>query len=120
MLCFNDPMKGSQPYLKLNEIEKRRVHAFFKSPSSNFYDTTLCFKTLKRKPFENNVGTGENAGDQHFLLFQHCFLPKVPFYSQTAKAQPHFNCCQQIFSIRMTQLFFVVRQRVKMPNCLIF
>ena len=23
---------------------------------------------------ENNVGKGENAGYQHFLLFQHCFL----------------------------------------------
>ena len=22
---------------------------------------------------ENNVGKGENAGYQHFLLFQHCF-----------------------------------------------
>ena len=27
------------------------------------------------KPFENIVGKGENAGDQHFLLFQQCFLP---------------------------------------------
>ena len=25
--------------------------------------------TLKEKPYENNVGKGENAGDQHFLLF---------------------------------------------------
>ena len=28
-----------------------------------------------KKPFENIVGKGENAGDQHFLLFSQCFLP---------------------------------------------
>ena len=30
--------------------------------------------TLKKEPFENIVGKEENAGDQHFLLFQQCFL----------------------------------------------
>ena len=29
---------------------------------------------LERKAFENIVGKGENAGDQHFLLFPQCFL----------------------------------------------
>ena len=27
------------------------------------------------KPFENTVGKGENAGNQHFLLFPQCFYP---------------------------------------------
>ena len=27
------------------------------------------------KAFEINVGKGENAGDQHFLLFLQCFIP---------------------------------------------
>ena len=31
--------------------------------------------TLKKKTFENIVGKGENAGDQHFLPFLQCFLP---------------------------------------------
>ena len=31
--------------------------------------------TLKKNPFENIVGKGENAGNQHFLLFPQCFLP---------------------------------------------
>ena len=31
--------------------------------------------TLKRKPFENIVGKGENVGNLHFLLFPQCFLP---------------------------------------------
>ena len=31
--------------------------------------------TLKKMAFENIVGKGENAGNQHFLLFPQCFLP---------------------------------------------
>ena len=31
--------------------------------------------TLKYRAFENIVGKGENAGNQHFLLFPQCFLP---------------------------------------------
>ena len=30
--------------------------------------------TLYKKPFENSVGKGENAGNQHFLLFPQRFL----------------------------------------------
>ena len=28
---------------------------------------------LRKKPLENIVGKGENAGNQHFVLFQQCF-----------------------------------------------
>ena len=31
--------------------------------------------TLKKNLFENIVGKGENAGNQHFLLCPRCFLP---------------------------------------------
>ena len=38
------------------------------------------------KAFENIVGKGENAGNQHFLLVPRCFLPYqrdiAPFESQ--------------------------------------
>ena len=30
---------------------------------------------MKKKLLENIVGKGENAGNQHFLLFPQCFLP---------------------------------------------
>ena len=30
--------------------------------------------TLKETALENTVGKGENAGNQHFLLFPQCFL----------------------------------------------
>ena len=38
--------------------------------------TTQCLllTTLRKKPYENIVGKGENAGNQHFLLFPQCFL----------------------------------------------
>ena len=39
------------------------------------YHTIPTFKTLVMKPFENTVGKGENAGNQHFVLFPQCFLP---------------------------------------------
>ena len=31
--------------------------------------------TLGKVPFENIVGKGDNAGNQHFLLFPQCFHP---------------------------------------------
>ena len=30
--------------------------------------------TLKKKALENTLGKGENAGNNHFLLFPQCFL----------------------------------------------
>ena len=42
-----------------------------------FYLFTTQFRfltTLKQKVFENIVGKGENAGNQHFLLLPQCFL----------------------------------------------
>ena len=38
----------------------------------NLYHTVT---TLRKRPFENILGKGENAGNQHFLLFPKCFLP---------------------------------------------
>ena len=39
-----------------------------------FSKQSHIFMTLKKKPFENIKGEGENAGYQHFLLFPQCFL----------------------------------------------
>ena len=41
------------------------------NPLSHNYDLT----NLKKKDFENIMGKGENAGNQHFLLDPQCFLP---------------------------------------------
>ena len=40
----------------------------------NFYQSQLL-TTLKKGPIENIMVKGENAGNQHFLLFPQCFLP---------------------------------------------
>ena len=29
----------------------------------------------RKRPLDNILGKGENAGNQHFLLFSKCFLP---------------------------------------------
>ena len=39
------------------------------------YTQSGLLTTIKKKLFENTVGKGENAGNQHFLLFPQCFLP---------------------------------------------
>ena len=36
--------------------------------------TMTPFACLGKKPFQNTVGKGENAGNQHFLLLPQCFL----------------------------------------------
>ena len=38
------------------------------------YHKSLRLKTLKGSLLKNIVGKGENAGNQHFLLFPQCFL----------------------------------------------
>ena len=46
--------------------------------------------TLGKKPYENIVGKGENAGNQHFLLFHNVFnsiqdkYPFIQFVSSSA------------------------------------
>ena len=48
------------------------------------------------KPFENMVGEGEHAGNQHVLLFLQCFLP---FQKQISIFQSHLFCPLQMLSI---------------------
>ena len=40
-----------------------------------FTTQSRLLMTLLKEPFENIVGKGENAGNQHFLLCPQCFLP---------------------------------------------
>ena len=40
------------------------------------YHIILTFNYPVRKAFENFMGKGENAGNQHFLHFPPCFLTK--------------------------------------------
>ena len=49
--------------------------------------------TLKMYPFENIVGKEENAGNQHFLLLQQCFLS---FSKQISIFLPRLFCRLQV------------------------
>ena len=44
------------------------------SQGLTLYNTILTFLNLEEKPLENTEGKGENVGNQHFHLFQQCFL----------------------------------------------
>ena len=56
----------------------------------SFTTQSRLLTTLKKKPFEN-IGKGENAGNQHFLLFPQCFVP-LPKQIST------LFCCLQVLS----------------------
>ena len=40
-----------------------------------FFTQSWLLMTLRKKPFENIVGKGENAGNQHFSFFHKGFYP---------------------------------------------
>ena len=47
------------------------------------YHKSRPLTTQAKKPFENIVRKGENAGNQHFLLFPQCFQPipkRIPVF----------------------------------------
>ena len=57
-----------------------KILSFVKDLTLYYTNPTLMIP--RKRPFENIVGEkGENAGNQHFLLFPQCFisLPKLNF-----------------------------------------
>ena len=68
----------------------------FAVKSELFTTQSRLLTTSEKKTFENIVGKGENAGNQHFLLFPQCFLP-VP--KQISIFQSHLFCRLQMLSI---------------------
>ena len=58
----------------------RRVQQQLVQPRENreachrFTTQSQLLMALYKTPIENIMGKGENAGDQHFLLFPQCFL----------------------------------------------
>ena len=54
-----------------------------------FTTQSRLLTTLQKRPIENILGKGENAGNQHFLLFQQCFLPAP---EQILNFQSHLYC----------------------------
>ena len=58
-----------EPLCSFQEAESSELVSYV------FTTLSQLLTTLKKKPFENIVGKGENADIQHFLLFPQCFLP---------------------------------------------
>ena len=92
---------------------KRRRSGRQGKEKGNFYLLTLnllfttqsrLLMTLYEMLFENIVGKGENAGNQHFLLFPQCF---ISFSIQISFSKSHLFCCLQMLSI-WKSLNFVV------------
>ena len=69
------------------------------------YHTIHTFNDLEKefKSFEN-MGKGENGGNQHFPIFPQCFLP---FPKQVSIFQSHLFCHLQMLSI-LASINFVV------------
>ena len=69
--------------------------------------------TLRVKTLENNVEKGENAGNQHFLLFPQCFLPyqrEIP----PVQLNLNYNLNYHLQKFQFGQVYvFVVRYRIK-------
>ena len=63
---------------------------------STLYHTIPTFNDPKEEAFRKYSRKGENAGNQHFLLFPQCFLP---FPKQSSISDSHLNCQLQMLSI---------------------
>ena len=59
---------------KMNITIIQWVSAIWREMLLTLYHKIPIFNNLKKKPLENIVGKGENAGNQHFHLFPQCFL----------------------------------------------
>ena len=72
------------------------------------YHTVPTFNDPEIEAFGNIVEKGENAGNQHFLLFPQCFLP---FSGQISIFQPILFCCLQVLSIWTSLKIFCLVKR---------
>ena len=79
-----------------------KILSFVKS--SPLTTQSWLLMTLRKKPFKNIVGKGENAGKQHFLLCPRCFPLKS--YMQIRNAY-NFEWCQiLLFCEELKHIFF--------------
>ena len=70
--------------------------------TSTLYHTIPLVTALKKRPFENIVGKGENAGNQHFLLFPQFFHP----------SQKEFLCFLVTFKLLSANAFNLDQSKI--------
>ena len=85
-----------------------------------FTHTFPSFHNIDEKDVENIVGKGENAGNQHFLLFLQCFLP---FHGRIVSLYSEFdlssaNACKLGFYRACELVFLVCFNEDKKTICL--
>ena len=98
------------------------ISIFFHPIKDKFHHLTLyhtipTFMTPIEKAFENIVGKGENAGNQHFLLFPQCFLS---FTKQISNFQSPLVCrLYNAFNLNQSKilLFFKELNNIKIVIC---
>ena len=67
--------KAANPFIK-SSVTIFGLNTFWiQKYSMNCLTVYRLLTTLNKRPLENTVRKGENAGNQHFLLFPQCFLP---------------------------------------------
>ena len=91
----------SRNYKELNKMFNALIHNHnFKQP-------------YKKNTLENIVEKGENAGNQYFVLFPHCFL-----FNQREKSsfQQHLIYCLQMLSIWSAWKFCCLVKRQLLPK----
>ena len=67
-----------------------------KQPPLTHSHTMTPLTCLEKKPFQSTVVKGENAGNQHFLLFPQCFLL---YQRQKLSLMLHLFCRLQMLTI---------------------
>ena len=70
--------------------------------------------TLRKKPFENIVGKGENAGNQHFLLFPQCFL-SFPQQISIVQSQLFFSSANA-FNLDLSEILSFGKKFMVQPS----
>ena len=71
--CNSLPKNKILDWTKMKAFAEENINV-----ALTLYYMILTFNDPEKKPFENNMEKGENAGNQHFLLFPTMFssLPK--------------------------------------------
>ena len=109
-VCSSNSTKGFQtPFFWQGFCEMLNV-----SPCTKQSQLITTFTTLRNRTLKNNEGKEENAGNQHFLLFPHCFLL---YQRQMSGYGPCLICLlQKILFCHGTRLKFCVAVRSWVKN----
>ena len=82
-------------------LQTHKDQGLFEKGLTLYQTKSLVLMSFKKKPFENIVGKGENAGNQHFVLFHNVFYP-------IKDRDQHLSCIKVVIS----NSFNLVRSKI--------